>query len=148
MKPHSENREKLENKTSLNDKSNSISDVYINAVECVMGEMDLDPACQMSHLPDGRVFLNTYTWRNGSKLIPMLMEEFEAGRVTESVVVANYHFADAIWFQPLFNGIMCFTNRQKVSNKKGACFVYFGTNRSKFISKFSQFGNMVEKVNR
>ena len=99
MKPYPEKLEKLIDKTSLNYVSNAISDVYLDAVKCVMGEMNLDSACEMSHWPDGRVFLNTYTWRNGSKLIPILMEEIEAGRVTEAVVVTNNHHTDADWYQ-------------------------------------------------
>ena len=147
MKSHSGNREKLENKTSLNDVSNRISDVYIDAVGCVMGEMYLDPKCEMSHWPDGRVFLNTYNWRNGTKLIAMLMEEFEAGRVTEAVVAANKHHMGADWFQPLFKGTIIIINQDHGNNKE-VCFVYFGANRSKFISEFSRFGNVVEKANR
>ena len=152
MKPYPGKLEKLLDKISLDYGSNAIPDDflddYLDAVECVMGEMNLDSACEMSHWPDGRVFLNTYTWRNGSKLIPLLMEEFEAGRVTEVVVVANNHCTDADWYQPLFNGTMCFTNHENGNTKKGGCFVYFGPNRSKFISEFSKFGNVVEKVNR
>jgi hypothetical protein len=147
MKLNPEKLEKLINKTPLNYSSNGIPDVYIAAVECVMGEMNLEPGCEMSHWPDGRVFLNTYTWRNGKKLIPLLMEEFEAGRVTEAVVAAHNHHTGAGWFQPLFNGTMCFINHGH-GNNKGVCFVYFGPNRSEFTSVFSQFGNVVEKVNR
>ena len=148
MKSHSGNREKLENKPSLNDVSNSISDVYFDAIKCVMGEMYLDPTCEMSHWPDGRVFLNTYNWCNGSKLIAMLMEEFEAGQVKEAIIVANNHCTDEDWYQLLSNGPMCFANIKNWINKKRFCFIYFGTNRNKFISEFSQFGNVVEKVNR
>ena len=137
----------MENKTSLNDVSNSISNVYLDAVESVMGEMYLENTCEMSHWPDGRVFLNTYNWCNGSKLIAMLMEEFEAGRVTEAVVAANKHHMGADWFQPLFNGTISLINQDHGNNKE-VCFVYFGANRSKFISEFSQFGNIVEKANR
>lgn len=147
MKLNPEKLEKLINKTPLNYSSNGIPDVYIAAVECVMGEMNLEPGCEMSHWPDGRVYLNTYTWRKGSKLIPMLMEEFEAGRVTEAVVAANKHHMGADWFQPLFNGTISLINHDHGNNKE-VCFVYFGANRSKFISEFSRFGDVVEKVNR
>jgi hypothetical protein len=112
-----------------------------------MGEMNLDPACEMSHCPDGRFFLNICSWTNGSKLIPILMEEFEAGRVTEAIVVVNNHCIDADWYQSLFNGTICFSNYEHRKYKKGVCFVYFGLNRSKFISVFSQYGNVLEKVN-
>ena len=140
--------EKIMNKTSLNNLSNAIPDVYIDAAECVMGAMDLDPTCDMSHWPDGRVFLNTYAWRKGSKLIPILMDEIKAGRVTEAVVVSNNQSTDEDWYNPLFNGTMCITNNENGHTNEGLCFVYFGPNRSKFISVFSQFGNVVEKVNR
>ena len=148
MKRYPEKLEKLIDKTSFNCVSNAIPDEYLDAVKCVMGEMNLDSACEMSHWPDGRVFLNTYIWRNGSKLIPLLMEEIEAGRVTEAVVVANNQCTDADWYNPLFNGTMCFTNHENGHTNKGLCFVYFGPNQSKFVSEFDQFGNVVEKVKR
>jgi hypothetical protein len=53
----------------------------------------------------------------------------------------------ADWFQPLFNGTIGLINQDHGNNKE-FCFVYFGANRSKFISEFSRFGNVVEKVNR
>ena len=151
MKRYPEKLEKLLDKISLDYGSNAIPDdyldAYLDAVKCVMGEMNLDSACEMSHWPDGRVFLNTYNWRNGTKLIAMLMEEFEAGRVTEAVVAANKHHMGADWFQPLFNGTIIIINQDHGNNKE-VCFVYFGANRSKFISEFSRFGNVVEKANR
>ena len=150
MKPYPGKLEKLLQKISLDYGSNAVPDeyldAYLDAVKCVMGEMNLDSACEMSHWPDGRVFLNTDTWRNGSKLISLLMEEFEAGHVTEVIVIANNNCTDADWYSPLFNGTMCFTNHENGPSNKGLCFVYFGPNRSKFISKFNQFGNVVEKV--
>ena len=123
-----------------------IPNAYLDAVKRVMGEMDLDPACEMSQWPDGRFYLNTYTWSNGSKLIPLLLKEFEAGQVKEAVIVANNHCTDADWYQFLLNGTMCITNNNWNIKKKKICFVYLGPNRDKFISEFSQIGNVVEKA--
>ncbi|MGV7225162.1 MAG: hypothetical protein ACQ9MH_27050 [Nitrospinales bacterium] len=125
-----------------------IPDAYLDAVKRVMGEMGLDPAFEMSQWPDGRFFLNTYTWSKRSKLIPILIEEFEAGQVKEAIIVANNHCRDADWYQLLLNGTICFANNKNWNNKKRICVVYFGPNRDKFISEFSQLGNVVEKVNR
>ena len=148
MKPCSKKLKTVLEMTSSNAVSNAIPDVYLGAVKSVMGEMNLDSACEMSHGSDGRFFLNIYTWRNGSKLIPILIEEFEAGQVKEAIIVANNHCRDADWYQLLLNGTICFANNKNWNNKKRICVVYFGPNRDKFISEFSQLGNVVEKVNR
>jgi hypothetical protein len=148
LKANPEKLEKSINKKSLNNVSNAIPDEYFDAVKNVMGEMKLNPACEMSQWPGGRAFLNIYIWSKGSKLIPILMEELESGNVKEAIVSTNNHSIDENWYQSLFNGTICFTNRRNGNNKKRVCFVYFGPNRNKFISEFSQFGNVVEKVNR
>ena len=72
--------------------------------------------------------------------------EFEAGQVKEAVIVANNHCTDADWYQFLLNGTMCITNNNWNIKKKKICFVYLGPNRDKFISEFSQIGNVVEKA--
>jgi hypothetical protein len=129
------------------DLPNAIPDEYLEALKYVMGEMNLDHACEMSQGRDGRFFLNSYSWIKGSKLVPMLIEEIEAGRVIEAAVIANSRYIGWDWFQPLFNGTICFTI-QKNGNKKngGICVSYFGTKRNKFIAKFSQLGTVLERA--
>jgi len=128
------------------DLPNAIPDEYFEALKYVMGEMNLDHASEMSQGPNGRFFLNAYSWNKGSKLVSTLIKEIEAGRVIEAAVIANSRYISMDWFQPLFNGTICFA-KQTNGNKKngGICIIYFGTKRNKFIAKFSQLGTVLKK---
>lgn len=70
------------------------------------------------------------------------MKEKESDDSKEAIVYVNNKYTYRDWFQPLFDGLMCFTN----GNMQGGCFVYFGNKQQEFISEFSQYGVVMAKV--
>jgi ParB family transcriptional regulator, chromosome partitioning protein len=148
---------------------------YIDAARRVMGGIDLDPAsCATANLlvkattyydqeADGlsqpwfgRVWLNPPYGRACHPFVKKLVEEYETGRVTEAILLVNGNGNDTLWFQPLYDYVLCFSaGRPKfipgdAENKKsgpahGSCFVYFGPNPQKFNAEFKAFGNVVHR---
>lgn len=144
---------------------------YIDAVHKVMGDIDLDPAsCEeanktvmakqfysprndgLSKEWEGRVFLNPPYGDEGPPFIEKLYNSL--GRVTEAIILVNSRGTDAEWFQPLFDGVVCFTdhridfnspNEKETGSTHGSCFIYFGHNKKKFAEVFKKFGNVVKK---
>jgi hypothetical protein len=145
---------------------------YIAAVREVMGDIDLDPAsCTRANKTVkakeiyteaddglnqdwyGRVFLNPPYGKLGSAFAAKLYESLGSG-VDEAVMLVNSRATDADWFQPCFNGVICFTDHRidfdspeekATSSTHGSCFVYFGPNEEKFAAVFAQFGNVVKR---
>lgn len=146
--------------------------IYIEAIREVMGDIDLDPAscadankivgAKKYYTEDsdgliqtwrGRIFLNPPYGRLGPEFIGKLYNEL-GSTVSEAVVLVNSRATDAVWFHPLFEGIICFTdhridfdspNDKPTSSTHGSCFIYFGSNKEKFAEIFSQFGNIVRR---
>jgi len=145
---------------------------YIEAVYEVMGEIDLDPASTpeanetvgaktiytenndgLNQRWFGKVFLNPPYGRLGGEFAAKLYESFGSG-VDEAIMLVNSRATDADWFQPCFNGVICFTDHRidfdspydkKTSSTHGSCFVYFGDNTAKFAEVFNRFGNIVAR---
>lgn len=145
---------------------------YIEAVHEVMGGIDLDPAsCAEANKTvgakkyhdrksngidkvwEGRIFLNPPYGAAGPEFIEKFLHDL-GSTFNEGIILVNSRATDADWFQPLFEGILCFTDHridfdspgQKLtSSTHGSCFVYFGPNREKFIRTFGQFGPVVER---
>lgn len=145
---------------------------YIDAVHEVMGGIDLDPAsnAQANKIVraaeyyssgddgllkqwSGRVFLNPPYGREGPDFVEKLYETLGSG-VDEAVVLVNSRATDADWFQPLFEGVMCFTDHRidfdsptekPTSSTHGSCFIYFGPNEGRFANVFEKFGNIVRR---
>jgi len=145
---------------------------YLDAVREVMGNIDLDPAsCYeanktvgalryyteeddgLSQPWYGRVFLNPPYGKLTSEFATKLYEEFDS-TVSEAIMLVNSRATDADWFQPCFEGVICFTDHridfdapsEKVSSSThGSCFVYFGPNERRFAEVFSRFGNVVRR---
>lgn len=142
---------------------------YIEAARSVMGAIDLDPAsCEQANLTvkaarfftededglnqewNGRVWLNPPYGRQVGDFIAKL----EGSTIDQAIVLVNAHCTDTIWFQPLWNGTLCFTNHRvnfhgddlRSGSTHGSVFVYFGDNRSSFIEAFSEFGVVVERA--
>lgn len=145
---------------------------YMDAVHGVMNGIDLDPAS----CPDanktirakkfytkeddglvqnwhGRVFLNPPYGRAGPDFIEKLYNEY-GSTISEAIVLVNSSATDANWFQPMFEGIICFTDHRidfdsphekPTSSTHGSCFIYFGPNEEKFAEIFSRFGNVVKR---
>jgi len=70
------------------------------------------------------------------------MKEKESNGSKEAIVYVNNKYTYRDWFQPLFDGLVCFTN----GNKQSGFFVYFGNKRKEFISEFSQYGVVMAKA--
>lgn len=148
---------------------------YIEAVREVLGEIDLDPAsCGEANQTVrankfysqendgllypwmGKVFLNPPYGTDGPPFVKKLNKEYENGNVTEAILLVNSRATDAEWFQPLYDGLICFTDHRidfdsleekSTSSTHGSCFVYFGPNKKKFAEIFSQFGKVLKRYN-
>lgn len=145
---------------------------YMDAVHAVMGGIDLDPASNakangvvmaknyytkdddgLKQQWGGRVFLNPPYGKAGPPFINKLIVEL-GNTVTEAIVLVNSRATDAEWFQPMFDGIICFTDHRidfdspeekQTSSTHGSCFIYFGPNKAKFAKVFSGFGNVMRR---
>jgi len=147
---------------------------YLEAVRGVLGGIDLDPAsCAeanktvmaetyydanqdgLSQPWRGRIFLNPPYGSAGPPFIERLISELKSGNVTEAVVLVNSHATETSWFQPLFGGVLCFTDHRidfvsptgeaQCGSTHGSCFVYFGDNEKDFIRIFRNFGYVVKQ---
>lgn len=145
---------------------------YLDAARDVLGGIDLDPASclkanqivraeryftakddGLAQSWKGRVWLNPPYGGQSGQFIAKLFEEFAAGNVTDAIVLVNSHCTDTAWFQPLFDGVLCFTNHRinfygdvdRSGSTHGSVFAYFGDKREHFAETFSQFGSVVEK---
>ncbi len=145
---------------------------YIDSVREVMGAIDLDPAsCKeanatvgaakfYSETNDGlsrpwhdRIFLNPPYGKLGPPFIEKFLSEYGSS-FPEGILLVNSRATDAGWFQPLFEGVICFTdhridfdgpNEKETHSTHGSCFVYFGPNEEKFAQVFSKHGNIVKR---
>lgn len=145
---------------------------YIDAVYEVMGGIDLDPASTeeanktvgaktiytedndgLSQIWQGRVFLNP-PYGNLCREFIGQFYEFWGSSVVEAVILVNANSVDTDWFQPLFTGVMCFTDHrinfnspygEATASTHGNCFIYFGPNEEKFAAVFEKFGNIVKR---
>ena len=83
-----------------------------------------------------------------------LVDEYEAGHVPAAVVLLNSHCVDCIWFHPLWDYLLCFTNhriqfdcvgRENLTRSThGSVFVYLGKKPRCFGDHFEQFGFLVD----
>jgi len=147
---------------------------YIAAARAVMGGIDCDPASHdlaqawirastyytaetdgLAHDWNGRVWLNPPWGRLTGDFIAKLSGEMAAGHVCEAIVLVNAHATDTHWFQPLWDGLLCFTNHRinyespsagGNGSTHGSVFVYFGPHRQRFINAFGVWGTIVEKA--
>jgi len=149
---------------------------YVEAAREVMGGIDLDPASNelantrvvkateyFTLEDDGlkqewhsRVWLNPPYGDVGPQFVAKLIEEYEAGNVTQAILLVNPR-TDTAWFQPLFDYTLCFTAgrirfwKQDGSGESpttGSVLVYLGSNQEKFIDTFSRFGSVLQKAKR
>jgi phage N-6-adenine-methyltransferase len=132
---------------------------YIEAARAVLGEIDLDPAscaeanetvCAAKYYSadddglhqswHGRVWLNPPYGDLVGKFIGKLAEEIKSENVSSAVVLVNAHCTDTLWFRPLWEGCLCFTDHRinfagdatRSGSTHGRVFVYFGSNRDVF----------------
>jgi len=146
---------------------------YIEAARTVLGGIDLDPAsCEEANKTvkatefftkdddgltkewGGRVWLNPPYGGDVGKFIDKLVSEMKAGNVDAAVILVNAHCTDTIWFQPLWEGCLCFTNHrinftgddERSGSTHGSVFIYFGPDESAFVKVFTQFGPVVARI--
>jgi len=148
---------------------------YINSAKNVMGSINLDPAsCEEANKTiKADTFFNknenglTKEWFNNvwlnppygnqtSKFAGKLTRELEKDNIKQVITLVNSHSTETNWFKPLWDGLLCFTDHRidfnNTKDKKGSnhsnVFVYFGSNKNKFINEFKQFGYIVERVDK
>ena len=145
---------------------------YVEAARAALGAIDLDPASSakanetvkaarfftedddgLEQDWKGRVFLNPPYGRGlTGQFVTKLVEEKNAGRVSQGLIVLNAFGFDAGWFQPLWDGLLCFTDhRIRWDNHAGgtafgSLFVYLGPRWGHFAAAFGQFGTIVRRT--
>jgi hypothetical protein len=145
---------------------------YLDAAREVFGgSIDLDPAScaeanQVVHATEfftaeddgltkpwhGNVWLNPPYGRHVGDFVAKFIEECKADHTKAGIVLVNAHCTDTDWFQPLWNGVLCFTNHRvnfygddvRSGSTHGSVFVYFGPDGERFAQAFKQFGVVVE----
>ena len=151
---------------------------YIEAARQVMGGIDLDPASNelaqrtvkatryftqehdgLVQPWEGRVWCNPpYSQPLASNFGAKLIAEWEAGRVTESVMVQNAS-TDTSWFHELAQraSLLCLTKGRinfsredggSAANRYGQVFFYFGPDRDRFAEVFGEFGLVMRPQRR
>ena len=148
---------------------------YIDAAREVMGGIDLDPASNdqanetvrantyfaQDDEPDGlgqdwfgRVWLNPPYGKGSGLFTTKLVAEHAAGRVEAGVLLINAYGFDSEWFQPLFDGPLCFTDhriqfvsplRESGGPANGNVFAYLGPAPAAFAARFAEFGTVVRR---
>lgn len=141
-----------ENPPEINEPTNGerkLPDEYLNTVKSVMGNEFNEDVTEESK----QIFLNLQhqTKRERDQNINILMQNINNKKVEKVMVLANSNGTYCDYFQPLFNGVMFFTNHRipfegNGNTTQGSCFVYFGGNEKKFVEEFSQYGIVMKKV--
>ena len=148
-------------------------EAYIEAAREVMGDIDLDPAsCPLAQETvqastyytkeqdglskpwAGCVWLNPpYTALLINKFVDKLIEEYEAKRIAQAVLLTNNN-TDTSWFHNALAsaGVCCLTKGRIGFNTpeggvsaptNGQTFFYFGARKKSFARTFSEFGAIV-----
>ena len=152
---------------------------YIQAVRGALGGIDLDPASNpiaqrtvqatryfakdhdgLAQEWRGRVFLNPpYSNPLGTDFVVKLCEEYEAGRVTEAILLQNAG-TGTIWFHRVGQSCsaMCFTRKRigflrsdgtrHDGNRYAQVFCYFGPDPMHFADVFQGHGLIVQPERR
>ena len=141
---------------------------YIEAARKVLGAIVLDPAsCEEANQVvkaskiftkeqngltqpwHGRVWLNPPYCGEAGPFIEKLASEYQAQNVTEAIVLVNSNH-DAVWFKPLFDGVLCFTDHRlkfydRQSPRVSSVFTYLGPKPDRFAQEFAPFGAVVAR---
>lgn len=154
---------------------------YIEAARTVMGGIDLDPAsCEIANKTVkamtyyskeqnglmqpwyGRVWCNPpYGRTKGNNAMShqqafaeKLQREFIMGKVEDAILLSLGN-PGSLWFQPLFDYIICYHRGHIHFDRPDGtvgdfgfplAFVYFGPNEQLFIDTFSKFGRIVRAI--
>jgi hypothetical protein len=148
--------------------------IYVDAAREVLNGIDLDPAscAEANEVVRAKLFFSESqdglsqdwagsVWLNppyggwAGDFVAKLMVEMAAGRVTDAVVLVNSNCTDTKWFQPLWDGILCFTDHrinfyggetERSGATHGSVFSYFGPRPVDFANIFRRFGAVVKRV--
>jgi hypothetical protein len=145
---------------------------YLDAARQVLGGIDLDPAsCAeanevvgattffsaddsgLARPWAGRVWLNPPYGRRVGDFVAKFVDEYSSSRIS-GIILVNAHCTDTDWFQPLWDGVLCFTNHrinfygddERSGSTHGSAFAYFGPDGMRFARTFRQFGAVVEQT--
>jgi ParB family chromosome partitioning protein len=145
---------------------------YIAAAREVLGGIDLDPAScadaneivgatrffgkkdkSLEKPWGGLVWLNPPYGRLVGEFVSHFIAEYDANHIQAGIILVNAHCTDTDWFQPLWNGVLCFTDHrinfygddERSGSTHGSVFVYFGPDRKTFAAVFAQFGAIVRR---
>ncbi len=149
---------------------------YLASARAVMGAIDLDPASNpmaqenvgadryftvdddgLTQEWAGKVWMNPpYTARVINRFIDKLVDHYEAGEVTQAIVLTNNN-TDTSWFHQGANAAaaVCFTagrinflkrDGSRSSPTNGQAFLYFGDNLSAFKNEFGKHGMVMVKA--
>jgi ParB family chromosome partitioning protein len=148
---------------------------HIEAARAVMGDIDLDPAtCAaaqevvraralftkeddgLAQPWHGRVWLNPpYRASLVQRFVDKLLCEYDAGRLTEAVVLVN-NATDTAWFHSLLARFPACILRRRVpfwrpgfsggGARQGQVVFYLGPNVERFKASFSRFGLAVKEL--
>ena len=147
---------------------------YLESVKTVMGVINVDPASNdyanervkaeiyyteatngLDKEWNGKVWMNPpYASALIKQFIAKLLEEIDAGRCTEAIMLTN-NSADTLWFHDSARAskAVCFTKGRinfykaddsTTSPTNGQTFFYFGDNVEAFTEEFKQYGMIVE----
>jgi phage N-6-adenine-methyltransferase len=152
---------------------------YLKAAREAMGGIDLDPAsCEAANRNveaaqfytaaddglaqewHGRVWCNPPYGGETARWVAKLIEEFEAGRVPQAILLVNAA-TDREWFQRLWDFPVCFTHHRirflnpdgvaQDSPTNGSAFVFLAADddwNQDFAEQFRQFGPVVMETVR
>lgn len=143
----------------------------IERVITLFGEIDLDPCSNSHDTPNvpartiyteeddglaqkwhGKIYLNPPYGNEIGKWVKKLLEEYEQGRVEEAVALLPGR-VDTIWFQPLYQFVMCnVRGRLKFSGAENSApfpsvIVYLGKRVDAFIEAFKDAGPIMGRAN-
>jgi phage N-6-adenine-methyltransferase len=147
---------------------------YIEAARAVLGNFDVDPASNEAAQQiikattyytaetngldkewPGKVWMNPPYGGLSREFVACIIEQFEAGIVTEAIVLVNSNSTETNWFAPLWDYMLCFTDHRinfetpggaKNGSTHGSVFIYLGLNEDVFKEQFEQFGYIVKRV--
>lgn len=139
----------------------------IDAAIAVLGEIDLDPACNdgapnvpakkhyrkaddgLNNIWSGRVFLNPPYGRVLPKWTNHLIVSYETGQVTAAICLVPSR-TDTAWFRQFAPYPRCYVSgRLKFSGSNNAApfpsvIFYLGSNIDAFVREFRKFGHIYE----
>jgi hypothetical protein len=145
--------------------------LYIAAARRVLGEIDLDPAsCEVANRTvkatrfytieqdgltqpwRGKVFCNPPYGGQAGGFVDKLVDEYVAGNVSAAIVLVSNRATETNWFQPLFDGTLCFVKGRipfddtpEANNITGSVFAYLGNHPDRFDRHFRQFGAIMTR---